>query len=497
MASTTLLLEAERIAKAYGGVPALRDGRLALKAGTVHALCGGNGAGKSTFLSILMGITQRDAGTIRLDGREVHFQRPSDALDAGIAIITQELEPIPDLTVAENIWLGREPRHVNCLIDNRELNRRTQALLDDLGFEVDAKLPMRRLSVAQTQLVEIAKAFSYDCRVMIMDEPTSAIGERETETLFAAIRRLTARGAGIIYVSHRLSELAQIADEYSIFRDGAFVESGLMADIDRGHLVRGIVGRELQPINHKQNRQCTPEICLDVAGLTRDGEFQDISLQVRKGEILGIYGLMGSGRSEFLNCIYGLTAPDAGLAQLNGQELPIGDPAATIRAGISLVTEDRKETGLVLGSSITENIALAAYDKLSNLSIINMRKERNLAESMAQRLRIKTASLDLPVSSMSGGNQQKVVLAKCLSTEPVCLFCDEPTRGIDEGAKQEIYRLLDEFVRTGGAAIVVSSEAPEVLHLSDRIAIFKAGRLAVTVDNDQTITQEALLSLAS
>ena len=355
---------------------------------------------------------------------------------------------------------------------------------------------MHRLSVAQIQLVEIAKAFSHDCQVMIMDEPTSAIGEREAQTLFKAIRRLAERGAGIIYVSHRLSELAQIADDYSIFRDGAFVESGRMADIDRAHLVRGIVGQELQRIDHKVGRECAAENCLDITGLSRDGEFQDISLQLRKGEILGIYGLMGSGRSEFLNCLYGLTKPDSGSITLQGQPLPIGMPAATIRAGVSLVTEDRKDSGLVLSSSIMANIALSAYKQLSSWSVINARKENQLAQSMVKRLQIKISSLDLPVESMSGGNQQKVVLAKCLSTQPICLLCDEPTRGIDEGAKQEIYHLLDEFVRAGGAAIVVSSEAPELLHLSDRIAVFKGGRL-VTVSTDTALSQEALLSLAS
>ncbi|MCF8980308.1 MULTISPECIES: sugar ABC transporter ATP-binding protein [Pseudomonas syringae group] len=491
-----LLLQAEHVAKAYAGIPALRDGRLSLRAGSVHALCGGNGAGKSTFLSILMGITQRDAGTILLNGNPVQFNRPGDALAAGIAMITQELEPIPYMTVAENIWLGREPRRAGCIVDTRELNRRTRELLESLEFEVEATSPMHRLSVAQIQLVEIAKAFSHDCEVMIMDEPTSAIGEREAKTLFKAIRRLTARGAGIVYVSHRLSELAQIADDYTIFRDGAFVETGRMADIDRAHLVRGIVGQELTRIDHKVGRECAAECCLNVESLSRNGEFHDISLQLRQGEILGIYGLMGSGRSEFLNCIYGLTTPDSGTVTLQGKPMPVGLPKATIRAGMSLVTEDRKDSGLVLTSSILSNIALSAYKRLSTWSLIDARKETRLAEDMVRRLQIKTTSLDLPVASMSGGNQQKVVLAKCLSTEPVCLLCDEPTRGIDEGAKQEIYHLLDQFVRAGGAAIVVSSEAPELLRLSDRIAVFKAGKL-VTISSDTDLSQEALLSLAS
>jgi len=269
-----------------------------------------------------------------------------------------------------------------------------------------------------------------------------------------------------------------------------------MADIDRAHLVRGIVGQELQSIDHKIGRECRKETCLSVEGLSRDGEFQDISLQVRPGEILGIYGLMGSGRSEFLNCIYGLTLPDSGSVMLKGKPLPTGVPASTIAAGMSLVTEDRKESGLVLNGSVMANIALSAYKSLSSWSLISARKENELAQQMVKRLHIKTASVNLPVESMSGGNQQKVVLAKCLSTQPICLLCDEPTRGIDEGAKQEIYHLLDEFVRAGGAAIVVSSEAPELLHLSDRIAVFKGGRL-VTISTDTALSQEALLSLAS
>jgi putative xylitol transport system ATP-binding protein len=490
-----VLLEAQNVAKSFNGVSALRDGRLTLQAGRVHALCGGNGAGKSTFLSILMGMLRRDGGSIRRNGQEVDFATPADALAHRMAIITQELSPIPGMTVAENLYLGREPTVAGVIVDYRALRRQAQALLDRLGFAIDADAPMHRLSLAQVQLVEIAKAFSHDCQVMIMDEPTSAIGERETETLFAAIRNVTAQGTGIIYVSHRLSELFEIADDYTIFRDGAYVESGLMAEIDRVRLVRGIVGRELQVVD-KQRRPANGEVCLSTQGLSRRGEFDDISLQVRRGEILGIYGLMGSGRSEFLNCIYGLTRPDAGQVELLAQPLPQGNPAATIKAGISLVTEDRKDTGLVLTGSVKDNIAMAAYDRLSRLTVISGSKERELAESMVARMRVKAASLHAPVASMSGGNQQKVVLAKCLSTEPVLLLCDEPTRGIDEGAKQEIYRLLDQFARAGGAVIVVSSEAPELLYLSDRIAVFKGGRLATVCPGDRA-TQENLLHLAS
>ncbi|MEM5330388.1 sugar ABC transporter ATP-binding protein [Paraburkholderia sp. JHI2823] len=492
---TSVLLEATQVAKRFNGVSALRDGRLTLAAGRVHALCGGNGTGKSTFLNILMGLLRRDEGVIRLHGREVDFASPAEAIAHRLAIITQELSPVPGMTVAENLYLGREPTVAGVIVDRRALRRRAQALLDRLGFAIDAGVPMQRLSLAQTQLVEIAKAFSHDCRVMIMDEPTSAIGERETETLFTAIRQVTAQGTGIIYVSHRLSELFDIADDYTVFRDGAYVESGRMADIDRAHLVRTIVGRELAAVD-RDRRPADGAVCLSARGLTRAGEFEDIGLDVRRGEILGIYGLMGSGRSEFLNCIYGLTRPDAGTLTLNGEPLPQGDPARTIRAGVSLVTEDRKDCGLVLSGSVQENIALSAYRRLARAGVIRRAPVRRLAQAMVERLAIKAASLRMPVSAMSGGNQQKVVLARCLSTGPVLLLCDEPTRGVDEGAKQAIYQLLDTFARNGGAVIVVSSEAPELLLVSDRIAVFRGGRVAAVCPAGG-VTQETLLHLAS
>ncbi|HDR9488251.1 TPA: sugar ABC transporter ATP-binding protein [Burkholderia aenigmatica] len=489
-----LLLEARGVQKAFGGVKALEDGRLQLRRGSVHALCGGNGAGKSTFLGVVMGITQRDAGDILLKGRSVAFQSPADALANRIAIITQELSPIPGMTVAENLYLGREPSRAGVFVRFAELARRAQALLDRLGFPVDARATMSSLSLAQIQLVEIAKAFSHDCDVMIMDEPTSAIGERETEVLFSAIRNLTAQGAGIIYVSHRLSEIFQIADDYTVFRDGKYVESGRIADIDRAHLVSAIVGRKLSTT--EKVRRPVGQPVLESSGLTRGPEFADISLTVHQGEVLGIYGLMGAGRSEYLNCVYGLTRPDSGEVRLNGRKLPIGQPRKAIQAGLALVTEDRKETGLVLSASVRDNIAFSAYKRLSTLSVISRRRVTALVESMVERMKIKTSSVSLPVSSMSGGNQQKVVLARCLSTGPSCLLCDEPTRGIDEGAKREVYRLLDEFVTNGGAAIVVSSEAQEILDVSDRIAIFKSGQLVKVIDG-HTTTQEDLLHLAS
>ncbi|MCW5229855.1 sugar ABC transporter ATP-binding protein [Verminephrobacter eiseniae] len=490
-----LLLHAQGIAKSFNGVAALRDGRLALRAGSVHALCGGNGAGKSTFLNILMGLLRRDAGTLQVDGVAVDFASPAEALAARISIITQELSPIPGMTVAENIFLGREPRKAGVMIDYKRLFAVAGALLQRLRFGIDPRAPMHRLSLAQTQLVEIAKAFSHASRVLIMDEPTSAIGEQEAQTLFQAIRGVTAQGAGVIYVSHRLSEIFAIADSYTVLRDGDFVETGRLADIDRRHLVRQIVGRELHASAHQPTGRSAPAL-LSVQGLGRAGEFDDISLQVAPGEVLGIYGLMGSGRSEFLHCVYGITAPDSGSVRLEGRILPAGRPHQAIRRGLALVTEDRKATGLVLTASVADNVSLAALPALTRAGVVRRGRERALVARMVERLRIKLATPRMAVSGLSGGNQQKVVLARCLATDPLCLLCDEPTRGIDEGAKREVYALIGQFTAQGGAAIVVSSEAPELLTLSDRIAIFNKGRLAQVVAVADA-TQEQLLHLAS
>lgn len=490
-----LLLCARKVTKSFSGVPALRNGCLDLAPGSVHALCGGNGAGKSTFLNILMGILKRDAGTIRVKGQGVNFTCPEDALNARISIITQELSPIPGMTVAENIFLGREPKRAGIVVDYPRLFAMAQTLLEKLQFNIDARTPMHRLSLAKTQLVEIAKAFSHESEIIIMDEPTSAIGVQETEILFKAIKTATSHGAGIIYVSHRLSEIFTIADKYTVLRDGGFVETGDIADIDRRHLVKQIVGQEVH-ISTRVSKPAADSALLEIKGLTRRGEFEDISLSVAPGEVVGIYGLMGSGRSEFINCVYGITVPDSGTVQLSGKALPRGNPGAAIRQGMSLVTEDRKDTGLVLSSSVANNITISALPKLSSLSVINGAAERSMVQDLIKRMQVRLASPAMAVSSLSGGNQQKVVLARCMSTKPICLLCDEPTRGIDEGAKREVYAFLAEFAAQGGAVIVISSEAPEILDVSDRIAIFKRGKLAAMIDGHQT-NQEDLLHIAS
>ncbi len=493
------LLEAVGIAKSFGGVPALRDGRLTLEAGSVHALCGGNGAGKSTFLNVVMGLLRRDAGTIRVKGELVDFASPAQALRHGLAIITQELSPIRGMTVAENIYLRREPRSLGVVVDFTRLNKMAGDVLRRLRFDIDPRARMSELSLAQTQLVEIAKAISHDSAILIMDEPTSAIGEAETDVLFDAIRRLVGGGTGIIYVSHRLTEIFQIADRYTVLRDGAFIETGAIRDIDRAHLVRSIVGRDVkEEFQAKDASTAAPTgpPMLEVKGLSRAGEFDDVTLGVWPGEVLGIYGLMGSGRSEFLHAVYGLTRPDRGEIRLQGEALPDHGPGRAIRRGIALVTEDRKEMGIFPNASVRHNVSISALGDIAPLAVVDQRRERKMVADLVDRFRILSASQDVPVSSLSGGNQQKVVFARCLTTGPRLLLCDEPTRGVDVGAKREVHDFLAAFVKAGGAAVVVSSEAPEILAISDRIAVFRKGKVAGVMDGRAT-SQEELLHLAS
>jgi len=482
------LLEVEGLKKSFGGVAALRDGRFQLRPGSVHALCGGNGAGKSTFLKILMGIHKRDAGSIRRRGKEVDYASPAEALSAGIAIIEQELSPIPHMTVAENIYLGREPSARFGGIDFKSMNRNAQALLERLQFNIRATQFMMNLSVAQVQLVEIAKALSHDAEVIFMDEPTSAIGEKEAQQLFSTIERLKAEGKGIVYVSHRLSEIFQIADSYTAFRDGSYVGSGALADIDRPGLIRMIVGRELGEEYIKTNVP-TDVPGLDVSGLRADGKIDNISFVANKGEIFGIYGLMGSGRTEIFNCIFGLDTASGGELKLGGQPITVRKPAEAMRHGIAFVTEDRKLTGLNLTDSVRNNICLASLPEMSPHFSMDRQAEAAASLDMIKRFGIKAAHDSMSVSGLSGGNQQKVVLGKWFLRKPKVLLLDEPTRGVDVGAKREIYRIICDFAAEGGTVIMISSEIDEVLGMSDRILVMRQGRSAGILKREEADAQ--------
>ena len=490
----TSLLKVEGLKKSFGGVVALRNARFELEAGAVHALCGGNGAGKSTFLSIVMGIYRRDAGTIWRNGREVEFGSPAEALASGIAIIEQELSPIPQMTVAENIFLGREPPGRFGGVNFRKMNAAAQAILDDLGFAIPAARQMVSLSVAQMQLVEIAKALSHDAEVIFMDEPTSAIGHREANQLFSVVRRLREQGRGIVYVSHRLSEIFDIADHYTVFRDGAYVGSGSLADVDRASLIRMIVGREMSEEYTKLSAP-TDEDGLSVVGLTSPGKISDISFTVRKGEIFGIYGLMGSGRSEIFDCLFGLDRPSKGEVRLFGEPISVATPADAIAHGIALVTEDRKLSGLYLGDSVRHNLSMASLRALSPHFVVNGAREATASREAIERFQIRVGRDVDPVSSLSGGNQQKVVLGKWFLTNPRVLLLDEPTRGVDVGAKREISRIVGDFAAAGGTVAMISSEIDELLGVADRIMVMRDGRSVETLDRTQA-TAEKLVHLS-
>lgn len=490
------LLEVSGLRKSFPGVRALDGVQFRLERGSVHALCGGNGAGKSTFLAILMGITERDGGTIVLKGREVDFATPAEALAAGISIIQQELSPVPDMTVAENIFLGREPTTLGVFVDRAKMRADTAKLLAELDFAIDPGAKMRELSLAQQQLVEIAKALSHEADVIVMDEPTSAIGEEEVEHLFAAIRKLAAQGRGIVYVSHRLAEIFRVADTYTVFRDGQFIDSGKIRDIDRATLIREIIGRDLAEEFVKENVP-GDAVLLRVEGFSRAGKFQDISFELRAGEILGVYGLMGSGRSEFFDCLFGLEPRDAGTVEIEGRPVDIRNAAAAMRHGLALVTEDRKGSGLVMTANVRQNIALASLERLSTAGgFLKRRDERADVARMIDYFNVRTPSPEVPVRNLSGGNQQKVVLGRWLLTEPRILLMDEPTRGIDVAAKREVYAFMSRFAAAGKGVIMVTSELPEVLGMADRIVVFKDGRIAGIVARDQA-SQEELVHLAA
>lgn len=488
------LLRVEGVRKAFSQVVALKNAQFSLKRGSIHALCGGNGAGKSTFLSILMGFIRPDAGEIYVKGRRCEFHQPIEALHAGIAIVQQELSSIPDLTVAENIWLGREPRRFG-FVDFKQLNRQTAELLTDLHFDISPSEKMRNLSVAEQQLVEIAKALSHaDADIIIMDEPTSAIGEEDAQKIFDVITRLTEKGKGIIYVSHRLSEIFQIADTFTIFRDGTFITDGPLADITREKLIELIIGREIKDEFAKFNEP-TDETIMEVRELSRDDQVQDISLTLKKGEILGIYGLVGSGRSEFLDLIFGIEHADKGTIKIGDRFLDKHTPKDSINAGIAYVTEDRKDTGLMLGRSINENINIASFGAISTGGFIHDRKERARADDMITLFNVKTPDADQLVGNLSGGNQQKVVLGRWALIEPDVMLLDEPTRGVDVGAKKEIYKFMSEFALQGKGIVMVSSELSEIIGMSDRIIVFRDGRIAGEL-TAATATQTDLMKLA-
>lgn len=490
------LLEIEGIRKEFPGVVALDNVQFRLKRGTVHALMGENGAGKSTLMKIIAGIYTPNRGTIRLRGEEVTLNGPLDALERGIAMIHQELALMPYMTVAENIWIRREPTRSFGLIDHGAMARQTQELFARLNIKIDPLSEVRFLTVAQRQMVEIAKAVSYESDVLIMDEPTSALTETEVEHLFEIIRDLKARGIGIVYITHKMNELFEIADEFSVFRDGKYVGTHASSDVTRDEIIRMMVGREITEMFPKEEAEITNTI-LSVEGLTLDGVFHDISFDLRKGEILGVAGLVGSGRSNVAEALFGVTPATSGTIHINGQKVRIASPADAMKQGMAFLTEDRKDTGCFLQLSILENMQIAMLqDKYVRMGFVEQGAVSSQCDEMKAALRVKTPNMAERIENLSGGNQQKVLIARWLLTKPRILILDEPTRGIDVGAKAEIHRLISRLAAEGLAVIMISSELPEVLGMSDRILVMHEGRMTGILDRSEA-DQVKIMELAA
>jgi len=470
------ILELDDAAKSYGAVHALRHGTLALRPGEVRALVGENGAGKSTLVKLLGGVVRLDGGRMLVDSAPVDFHSPTDARDAGIAVIYQEPTLFPDLSVAENVVMGGHPLRSMRRIDRRTMHTSVQAQLDRLGVRLDAERPVRGLSIADQQIVEIAKALSFEARVLIMDEPTAALSGPEVERLFGVVRTLRDRGAAVLFISHRLEEVFALCETVTVMRDGQVVHDGTTAAMTPDEVVRRMVGRELSALFPKEETEAGATM-LRVHRLTREGVFTDVSFDVRAGEIVALAGLVGAGRSEVARAIFGIDRADAGHVEVDGRRLPKARPTAAMRAGLGFVPEDRRQQGLVMELSIARNATLTRMGALAHGGIIRGGAERRLAGDWATRLQLKYHRLDDPVGFLSGGNQQKVVLAKWLATEPKVLIVDEPTRGIDVGTKAEVHRLLSELAGRGVAVLMISSELPEVLGMADRVLVMHEGRL--------------------
>ena len=488
------VLEMYHIRKTFPGVVALDDVRFELRRGEVHILLGENGAGKSTLVKILSGAYQKTAGQIILDGLETGIKNPRHAQELGIAIIYQEFNLVPQLSAGENIFLGQEQTHASGLINQKGIFASAQGVLDDLGVEIEARKPVGQLGVAQQQMVEVAKALSLDARILIMDEPTSALTEHEITELFNTIRQLKRKGVSIIYISHRLEELFEVGDRVTVLRDGKYIDTRNISDVTKSELISMMVNRELKAHFPKLKATVGEEV-LRVSGLSIKGVLNDISFSIHKGEVLGIAGLLGSGRTELARSLFGVDRIDSGKIYIRGKRQRIKSPRRAINLGLGLLTEDRKSQGLIMILSTKDNICLPSVERLSRLGFIDTKKESQAATQYVRDLHIKTPSLHQQVMFLSGGNQQKVVISKWLCCQADILIFDEPTRGIDVGSKVEIYQLMNRLTAQGAAIIMISSELPEILGMSDRILVMSQGRIAGEFSAREA-TQEKILHCA-
>ena len=487
--ATAQLLSVEGVSKSFPGVQALKDVHLDLNSGEVLALVGENGAGKSTLMKVLSGIYKRDTGVIKLNNQPIEVDGPLQAQKLGIAIIHQEMNLMPHLTVAQNILIGREPRKLfGIATDDKELNRQAKILLDELHLNLDPNQLVGKLTVAKQQMVEIAKALSYDSKIIIMDEPTSALTQSETDVLFTIIGNLRKSGKGIIYISHRMEELTKISDRITVFRDGQYIDTLITKDTKIAKIISLMIGREVaQDIRPDQVKKFSDnEVALEIKGLSTKNLLKDISFQLRKGEILGFAGLMGAGRTELALAIVGKDQISAGEIIINGKKVKINNPADAVANGIGYLSEDRKRYGVLLNQDVKFNLVLSNLRRLiSKIGFVNTAKSKGLSNDAVKNLIIRTPTINQMVKNLSGGNQQKVVIGKWLTRETDILIFDEPTRGIDVGAKDEVYKLIGELAKAGKSIIMISSELPEVLRMSDRILVMCEGRVTGILTNKE------------
>ncbi len=490
-----MLLELREITKSFGGVRALKGVSFDLRAGEIHALVGENGAGKSTLIKVVTGAHAPDQGDLWVQGQAVAAMSPTRARELGIAAIYQQPALFPDLTVAENIAIGLEPGGVLRRIRWKERGDRARRLLERIGARIDVQTRVRKLSMPEQQLVEIARALGAEARILIMDEPTASLSDQEVDRLFQVIVDLKAHGVGVVYISHRLEELPRVADRVTALRDGAVVGTRRMDETSRGELIRMMVGRELKAVFPK-TAVAAGDVVLETRGLScaRTG-VRNVDLVVRAGEIVGLAGLVGAGRTELARVLFGLTPADGGEIRLRDRPVKIPSPGAAVRLGVAYVPEDRRRHGVILEMTTAANITLATLRQISRLGFLDFARERAIAHDYVARLGVKTPSLDAPVGNLSGGNQQKVALARWLVAGPALLILDEPTQGVDVGAKAEIHRLMSELAERGLAVLMISSELPEILGMSDRIVVMRSGAIMGTLERSGA-TQESILELA-
>lgn len=493
---TGVLLEMKNITKEFPGVRALDGVSFTLKKGSVHALMGENGAGKSTLMKCLFGIYSVDSGEIYLDGDRVSFKSPNDALQNGVAMVHQELNQATKRNVMDNIWLGRYPTRLGFITSEREMYDKTKAIFDDLGIKTDPRRIMSTMSVAERQMAEIAKAVSYDARVIVLDEPTSSLSEREVEHLFAIIDKLKKRGCGMIYISHKMDEILRISDEITVMRDGKHIATEPSENMTMDRIIKLMVGRELTEMYPKKTNS-PGEVILRVEGLSsKHNHVKDVSFNLRRGEIIGFAGLAGAGRTEVIENLFGISERESGKIFLDGKEIKNRDPREAIKNGFALITEERRATGIFGILDICENTTVSGLKKYLRFGLLSDRLRKEDTDWAIRSMNIKTASQKTQIKLLSGGNQQKVIIGRWLLTEPEILMLDEPTRGIDVGAKYEIYQLIDALAAKGKSIIVVSSELSELLGICDRIYVMSSGRIAGEVDAKET-TQEEIMTLAS